>query len=114
MWAPVAPPVTRAPFSLLPPLLPPAPAPLQADTYNHLIRRIDLSSGLVSTLAGTSGSVGSANGLGTVARFDQPVGVAMDNAGTVALVVSGACEGVGDDGELSRPHMIRMNGRLDE
>ena len=74
----------------------PAPTLLQADT-NHLIRYIDLSSGLVSTLAGTSGVPGSANGLGITASFNWPYDVAMDAAGTFALVVSDALEGVGDD-----------------
>ena len=71
---------------------------LQADMYTHLIRRIVLSSGLVSTLAGTSGASGSADGLGTAASFYLPTGVAMDAAGTVAVAVSGAGEGVGYEG----------------
>ena len=62
---------------------------LQADSSNHLIRRIVLSSGLVSTLAGTSGISGSANEVGTAASFFSALGVAIDAAGTVALIVSG-------------------------
>ena len=62
---------------------------MQSDYYNCLIRRIVISSGLVSTLAGTSGASGSADGLGTAASFNTPLGVAMDAAGTVALIVSG-------------------------
>ena len=75
-----------------------ATAPLQADLCNNLIRHVVLSSGLVSTLAGnTSGATGSADGLGTNASFYGPVSVAMDAAGTVALIVSIAwrCEGQG-------------------
>lgn len=49
-----------------------------ADTENHLIRKI-ISSGLVSTLAGT-GSSGSANGQGTAASFNRPFGVAVDSS----------------------------------
>ena len=65
-----------------------APAPLQADYNNYLIRRIEISSGLVSTLAGTVGAVGSVNGRGTAASFSLPYGVSMDNSGTFAFIVS--------------------------
>jgi hypothetical protein len=61
---------------------------VQADTYNNLIRRIDLSSGTVTTLAGVALSPGSTDGAGPAARFYEPAGVAMDAAGTVAIVVS--------------------------
>ena len=71
-----------------------SPVPLQADYYNHLIRRIVVSSGLVSALAGNTGG-GSANGLGTTALFNLPHGIAMDPAGTIAVVVSGTLAGGG-------------------
>lgn len=59
----------------------------QADTENSRIRRIVISSGAaVSTLAGDSS--GYADGAGATARFNYPEGVALDAAGTVALVVS--------------------------
>ena len=60
----------------------------QVDHYNHLIRRIDLSPGLVSTLAGSNGTFGSVNGFGTSSLFRNPLGVSMDATGTIALVVS--------------------------
>ena len=60
----------------------------QADTYNHVIRCIVISSGAVTTLAGTSGISGYVNGLGTTASFNSPRSVAIDAAGTIALVVS--------------------------
>ena len=54
-----------------------------ADYANSLIRRIT-SAGAVSTLAGTAGSPGSANGTGAAARFNQPMDVAADlNSGLV-------------------------------
>ena len=62
---------------------------MQSDAYNHIIRRIVLSSSLVSTLAGASGATGSMNGIGTAASFHTPYGITIDAAGTVALVVSG-------------------------
>ena len=47
------------------------------DTSNHLIRKIVISTGAVTTLAGT-GSSGSANGTGTSASFDNPYGITTD------------------------------------
>ena len=46
--------------------------------------------GSVSTLAGGNGGIvaGSSNGIGTASTFNNPNGVAMDAAGTVAVVVS--------------------------
>ena len=61
---------------------------LQADTNNHLIRRIVISSGAVSIVAGTPGATGSTNGLGTVALFYHPFGVTMDASANFAIVVS--------------------------
>ena len=69
--------------------------------YNNLIRRIVLSSALVSTLAG-SGATGSVNGLGTTASFYYPAGVAMDANVTYALVVSGPGDSVGKVGYPAR------------
>ncbi len=54
-----------------------------ADTDNHTIRKIAVSTGAVSTLAGLAGSSGSSDGTGTAARFDNPSGVAVDGAGNV-------------------------------
>lgn len=52
------------------------------DFYNYTIRKIT-PDGTVSTLAGLAGSTGSADGTGSVARFNQPAGVAVDNNGNV-------------------------------
>jgi len=48
-----------------------------ADRNNHLIRKIVISTGAVTTLAGT-GSSGSANGTGTSASFYYPQGITTD------------------------------------
>jgi sugar lactone lactonase YvrE len=59
---------------------------LVADTDNHLIRRIDIVTASVSTLAGTSGSYGFTNGVGIISQFNKPLGVAISADGTYALV----------------------------
>jgi hypothetical protein len=53
-----------------------------ADSGNNTIRKIT-PAGLVTTLAGTAGVVGSAAGAGPVASFSNPTGVATDSAGNV-------------------------------
>jgi M6 family metalloprotease-like protein len=58
-----------------------------ADTYNQIIRKVT-PSGVVTTLAGTAGSSGSADGTGAAARFSYPYGIAADSAGTVYVADS--------------------------
>jgi hypothetical protein len=53
-----------------------------ADTQNHTIRKIT-SNGVVTTLAGSAGQTGSADGTGSSARFYNPQGVAVDGSGNV-------------------------------
>ncbi|HLP26512.1 MAG TPA: hypothetical protein VK477_12595, partial [Acidobacteriota bacterium] len=53
-----------------------------ADTWNHLIRRIT-PGGVVTTLAGSAGIPGSADGLGQAARFKSPVALATDRLGNL-------------------------------
>jgi len=48
-----------------------------ADVSNHLIRQIVISTGVVTTVAGT-GSSGSSNGTGTSASFNNPRGITTD------------------------------------
>jgi len=48
-----------------------------ADTNNHLIRKIVISTEVVTTVAGT-GSSGSVNGTGTSASFSGPTGITTD------------------------------------
>ena len=47
------------------------------DSENFLIHQIVISTGVVTTLAGT-GSSGSANGAGTSASFTNPAGITTD------------------------------------
>jgi hypothetical protein len=48
-----------------------------ADTHNHKVRKIEIATGIVTTLAG-SGSVGSADGTGLAASFASPQGITTD------------------------------------
>jgi hypothetical protein len=49
-----------------------------ADTYNNTIRQIVISTGVVTTLAGTAGVSGSADGTGAAASFNMPWGITTD------------------------------------
>ncbi|MEI7732004.1 MAG: immunoglobulin domain-containing protein, partial [Verrucomicrobiota bacterium] len=53
-----------------------------ADESNHTIRKIS-TAGAVTTLAGSAGSSGSADGNGSAARFYHPSGVAVDGSGNI-------------------------------
>jgi sugar lactone lactonase YvrE len=54
-----------------------------ADSNNNAIRKLVIATGAVTTLAGSAGSWGSADGTGSAARFSQPSGVAADGTGNL-------------------------------
>ncbi len=58
------------------------------DTANGTIRKVT-PAGVVSTLAGAAGSFGSADGLGSDARFNTPQGLAVDRQGNVYVADHG-------------------------
>lgn len=62
---------------------------LIADTSSHTIRRIDLRTRLVTTIAGLAGSRGSVDGSGSAARFDAPTRIRISRDGSFALVLEG-------------------------
>ena len=55
-----------------------------ADAVNNTIRKIT-SGGTVSTIAGSAGIAGNADGVGNAARFNHPTGVAVDGSGNVYI-----------------------------
>jgi len=58
-----------------------------ADTNSHTIRKIS-PAGVVTTLAGQPFQFGTTDGTGNAARFNRPVAVAVDGAGTVYVADS--------------------------
>ena len=57
------------------------------DTANHTLRKIT-AAGVVTTLAGSAGNSGSADGTGTSARFNNPIGVALTATGDLLVADS--------------------------
>jgi sugar lactone lactonase YvrE len=72
-----------------------------ADTGNHTIRMID-PVGRVSTLAGSPGVCGSADGRGSTAHFCQPRDIAVDRWGNLYVADTGN----------STVRMIKVNGEV--
>jgi len=58
-------------------------------TATYTIRRVEIASGRVTSLAGRDSTLGFADGMGTSAMFHFPYGIGMDAAGSMALVVDG-------------------------
>jgi sugar lactone lactonase YvrE len=59
-----------------------------ADTSNSEIRKISAGA-IVTSFAGSAGSLGSTNGTGSGASFRSPVGIAVDTSGNVYVADSG-------------------------
>jgi len=59
-----------------------------ADSGNHVIRRVS-PTGAVKTLAGLAPVTGTADGVGSAARFNQPQGVAVDSNGVLYIADRG-------------------------
>lgn len=51
-----------------------------ADSENHVIRKVVISSGAVTTLAGSAGTMGYTDGTGESARFYKPMGITTDGS----------------------------------
>lgn len=55
-----------------------------SDAGNRTVRKIT-SAGVVTTIAGTAGQLGSVDGVGAAARFENALGIAVDSGGVVYL-----------------------------
>ena len=73
-----------------------------ADVYNYTIRKIT-SDGQVTTLAGSAGTSGSSDGIGSAAQFANPSGVACDDAGNVyvADTLNSTIRKITSDGQVT-------------
>jgi len=80
----------------------PAGAIIVADAMNHVIRRI-APNGMVTTLAGTAGSSGIADGNGAAARFNYPSAVTADAQGNlfVADTTNNAIRKISPTGDVT-------------
>jgi hypothetical protein len=102
-----------------------------ADTYNHVIRKVT-PSGVVSTLAGAL-VPGSTDGVQTLARFREPLGIAVDGGGNVYVAdggnhtirkispagevstlagspgLAGSADGVGSSARFNAPQQIAVD-----
>ncbi|SVC59026.1 uncharacterized protein METZ01_LOCUS311880, partial [marine metagenome] len=105
-----------------------------ADYNNHTIRKIVISTGAVTTLAGSAGSSGSTNATGTSARFKYPRGITTDgtnlyvadadnhlirkiviSTGAVTTLAgsgsSGSTDGTGTSAKFNSPRGITTDGQ---
>jgi sugar lactone lactonase YvrE len=106
-----------------------------ADSGNNTIRKIVISSGAVTTVAGTAGSSGSTDGTGTAAMFYTPYGITTDgknlyvadsrndtirkiviSTGAVTTVAgtagySGYADGTGTEARFYDPNGITTDGK---
>ncbi len=103
-----------------------------ADTYNNIIRKIVISTGVVTTIAGSAAS-GTQDGTGAAARFYNPFGIATDGTNlyvsdtsnnTIRSIVistgvvttlagaptSGSSNGTGAVASFKAPRGITING----
>lgn len=60
-----------------------------ADSGNCTIRKIEIATGTTTTLAGTVGVAGWADGIGTAARFNNPQGITTDGTNLYVAVLDG-------------------------
>ncbi len=106
-----------------------------ADTGNHTIRKIVIATGEVSTLAGTPGSRGFADGIGAAASFDYPYDITTDGTNlyvadnfncTIRKIViatgavstlagtpgrAGSADGIGGEASFGMPQAVTTDGR---
>jgi sugar lactone lactonase YvrE len=106
-----------------------------ADTENHTIRKIDVQTGSVTTVAGLAGQPGAVDGTGTEARFREPEGLALDASGNLYIgdtdnnllrklvissaavasiagspIMAGSSDGVGAAALFNKPRAMTIDG----
>ena len=104
-----------------------------ADFIDHNIRRVEVATGAVTTLAG-SGEKGNADGVGDAAQFNEPHGLAVSPDGSALFVAdcdnhkirrvevatdavttlagsgeNGDADGVGDAAQFHFPHSLAVS-----
>src|ERR1044071_7473887 len=103
-----------------------------SDTFNTMIRKVT-AAGVVTTIAGSAGSAGNADGNGSRARFNKPDGVALDAMGNLYLADAenhtirkvtpagvastiaglagnpGSADGAGDNPRFNFPHAVTVD-----
>jgi sugar lactone lactonase YvrE len=106
-----------------------------ADTENYVIRKVDVASGAVTTLAGGVGLRGTDDGTAADARFGEPEGIALDPSGKLYIsdtdnnlirvldlntamvstvagsgpTVSALTDGIGSAAAFSKPKAMRID-----
>jgi sugar lactone lactonase YvrE len=60
-----------------------------ADTHNHRIRKLNLTTGVLTTIAGTTPGFSGDNALATAAQLNLPTALALDDAGNLYLADTG-------------------------
>ncbi len=80
------------------------------DATAQTVRKISAVTRLTTTIAGATGAVGSADGTGAAARFNQPTGIAADAAGNLFLTdtQNHTIRRIGADGQVTT-----IGGRAD-
>lgn len=61
---------------------------IQTDIAGAVVRRLDFTSGSVTTIAGGTRGFVHADGVGSQAAFEGPSGISINAAGTEVVVVS--------------------------
>jgi hypothetical protein len=104
-----------------------------ADSYNSTVRKVT-PAGVVTTLAGSAGLYGSADGTGAAARFSYPLGVSVDGSGNVyvadmynstirkvtpagvvttlagSAALTGSADGTGSTARFNQPYGVTVDG----
>jgi len=79
-----------------------------ADTENHIIRKITIKTGEVSTIAGTPGVSGDDDGIGSTSKFNNPSGMATDGKN---LYISDSTNRLIRKLSLSNGEVITVSGK---